>query len=329
MTSPSTATAGEDTEFGYRVQVRRAGCSCPCARRSPGTRGAGGMDARTSVARCACRPKDSHTSSPSPGSDRPRRPSDTPCRAMSSRLPAVPNRSSASFGPPTPCWPARMSTSRCTSTRSATTFGLGCRAATKATRACGWTPAPLPSKRSRPPHCTCSCRPAPRSVPGALNRLEAALGDAATARVIPDHDGRTITMTRAWALHRARRAGGSPAHYGDTRSLPLRVLRPARPVRSRGRAGAGPNPGHHGAAIAALARMRAEARHVRGWRSGWRFLRWLLLGARWRLRQGRGRPSPLAGGRLRTGGQRPDTHARAVSEPPRPDNGTGGATDER
>lgn len=136
----------------------------------------------------------------------------------------------------------------------------------------------------------------------ALTRLEAALGDAVAARVTVESEGREITITRAWALHRARRAGGSAADYGDTRNLPDRVLRSARPVKASWGGDTAPKRGPHGTAFAMLARVRAEARHVRGFRSGWRFVRWLLVGARWWLRQGRG-ASPATGQQSARNGQ--------------------------
>ena len=123
-------------------------------------------------------------------------------------------------------------------------------------------------------------------VPDALKRLETALGDAAAARVTLDRRGRTIAIARAWALHRARRAGGAATDYGDVRSLPPRALRLARPARPGVRSRTGPEPHTRGAT--ALARVRAEARHVRGARSAWRFVRWLLVGLSWRLRLVRG-----------------------------------------
>ena len=129
--------------------------------------------------------------------------------------------------------------------------------------------------------------------PDVLNRLEAALGDAVAARATLDRRGREITITRGWALHRARRAGGAAADYGDARSLPARALRPARPAGPGARSRTGPTVHPPGTAAAAMARVRAEARHVHDVRSAWRFVRWLLLGLRWRLRLGRGlSPSP-------------------------------------
>ena len=122
--------------------------------------------------------------------------------------------------------------------------------------------------------------------PGLVRELAAALGGAATARVVLG-DGARVVIARAWTLHRARRAGGSAADYGGARTLPAwRVL-----FRSFGRffpagsRGARPRPLR--GVRAALARVLAEARHVRGLRTGWRFARWLAGGLRWWLRQRR------------------------------------------
>ena len=140
---------------------------------------------------------------------------------------------------------------------------------------------------------------------GTLRRLEAALGEAVTARVPLHGNPRQVTITRAWAIHRARRAGGTAADYGDARTLPERLLRPARPPWPGRRTAARPQVTavrlvravcgapvvRH--AFAVLGRVWAEARHVRGVRTAWRFLRWLVTGIRWRLAQGRGwKPPP-------------------------------------
>ena len=124
--------------------------------------------------------------------------------------------------------------------------------------------------------------------PGIPARLATALGDAAVASTVLD-DGAEVSIARAWALNRARRAGGSAADYGDVRRLPARVLRGGE-VRAPRLAGARPasGPTRPGSARAILARVWAEAAHVRGPRTLWRLLRWLGTAARWRLAQGRG-----------------------------------------
>ncbi len=121
----------------------------------------------------------------------------------------------------------------------------------------------------------------PTVVRGAVPRLRAALGDGAAARGVLG--GARVSIARAWALHRARRTGDPMASFGDVRTvrlrrpglvfgLPWRAWRP--PGSTRPRRGV----------RAAVTRVWAEARHVRGWRTGWRFLRWLVAAVRWRLR---------------------------------------------
>ncbi len=126
-----------------------------------------------------------------------------------------------------------------------------------------------------------------------LQRLEKALGDAVTAKVALPGGAGQVTITRAWAIHRARRAGGAAANYGDSRTLPARLLRsPRKPLTGRLTAGRLVRTacralfGHHVCAM--LLRVRDEARHVRGARTAWRFLQWLVSGIRWWLGQGRG-----------------------------------------
>ena len=113
---------------------------------------------------------------------------------------------------------------------------------------------------------------------GLVRGLLSALGDAATATAVLG-DGARASVTRAWALHRARRAGGSAADYGRRRRIPAwrlaLVRRAGRPWRPR-----------RGGAVAA--RVWAEARRVRGVRTAWRFARWLAAGLRWWLGQGGG-----------------------------------------
>ena len=117
--------------------------------------------------------------------------------------------------------------------------------------------------------------------PGLVGKLRAALGDAVAARVKLGGGG-GVSIVRSWALHRARRAGGRPGRFGEVRTLNAR----ARPW--RGRHAARPWRGSRGAR-AAVARVWAEARHVRGARTGWRFLAWLAAALRWRLRERAGR----------------------------------------
>ena len=140
--------------------------------------------------------------------------------------------------------------------------------------------------------------------PGLVDALRRALGDAAMAEAMLA-DGSRVSIARAPALHRARRTGLAISELGEVRALPAAVLR-RRPI-------AGPTPGPiagpvfgHIGRIAGPVRRRgdgesgfrggravavrvwAEARHVRGARTAWRFLAWLAVGLRWRLGQARG-----------------------------------------
>ena len=125
---------------------------------------------------------------------------------------------------------------------------------------------------------------------GLVRGLREGLGAAATATAALG-DGATASVTRAWALHRARRAGGSAADYGAVRRIPAArfALRRALPAARRARGG-----------HAAAARVWAEARHMRGFRTGWRFARWLAVGLRWWLRQGGGAAAAPAAPAART-----------------------------
>ena len=60
-----------------------------------------------------------------------------------------------------------------------------------------------------------------------VRRLRAELGDAATASAaLPD--GTTVSITRAWALHRARRTGKSLADFGEARTISAGALKLAK-----------------------------------------------------------------------------------------------------
>ena len=57
-----------------------------------------------------------------------------------------------------------------------------------------------------------------------VHRLRAGLGDAVTAAcTLPGGD--RVSIVRAWALHRARRASGRPADFGEARTLSAAALR--------------------------------------------------------------------------------------------------------
>ena len=74
-----------------------------------------------------------------------------------------------------------------------------------------------------------------------VHRLRAKLGDAVHAEsVLPDGSGR-VSITRSWALHRARRTGKRAADFGEARTIPAAALKlavadPAEDVDRVGRA---------------------------------------------------------------------------------------------
>ena len=131
------------------------------------------------------------------------------------------------------------------------------------------------------------------------HRLFRRLGDAVTvtAEAGGPGGGAAVSLTRAWALHRARRAGGTAADYGETRRLPASVLGLGRPRgAARGPAAAPGLPG-------ARERLLSRAASVRGPAELGSFLRWLaaVVGRRASERFGfprgaRLRPRPAARG---------------------------------
>ena len=128
--------------------------------------------------------------------------------------------------------------------------------------------------------------PAGACPPALLERLRAGLGTAAVGTALLG-GGAPATVTRAWAAHRARRTGGAPGDFGDAVHFALRRRARVGRKRSRGAAKACPD-----GPRSTLARLGAEARHVRGPRTAWRFARWVLRGVRWRLSLAR--PAPRA-----------------------------------
>ena len=64
---------------------------------------------------------------------------------------------------------------------------------------------------------------------GVVRRLHGALGPAVAATAALS-DGSRVSITRAWALHRARRTGRCVAEFGDVATIPAR--RAAHPARS-------------------------------------------------------------------------------------------------
>ena len=93
-----------------------------------------------------------------------------------------------------------------------------------------------------------------------VRRLRAKLGDRVTATsTLADQS--QVSITRTWALHRARRAGGSPADFGEARTIPAKALqtRSAGPV------------GYPSKLDTLIDRMR----EIQSLGEGWSFLKWL------------------------------------------------------
>ena len=107
---------------------------------------------------------------------------------------------------------------------------------------------------------------------GLVHRLRVKLGDAVTAvSMLPD--GSTVSITRAWALHRARRTTGKPADFGELRSisahtLKLRVAEPSDEVDDATATGTDyPD---------RWERLLDRMRDIHGPGDGWSFLKWLI-----------------------------------------------------
>ena len=106
---------------------------------------------------------------------------------------------------------------------------------------------------------------------GLVRRLRARLGDAVTAAAeLPA--GSAVSITRGWALHRARRTGRRAADFGEARTFSARALK----IRAAGPADAPESECHPDA----RERLLARARNVRGPRDAWAFLQWLGEGGR-------------------------------------------------
>ena len=68
-----------------------------------------------------------------------------------------------------------------------------------------------------------------------MHRLHVRLGDAVVAAALLP-DGASVSITRSWALHRARRTGARPADFGEAREVAPRKLK-LRPFPPAGRSG--------------------------------------------------------------------------------------------
>ena len=103
-----------------------------------------------------------------------------------------------------------------------------------------------------------------------VRRLRAELGDAAIASTaLPD--GTRASITRAWALHRARRTGRTPADFGEARTISAKALKPARGVTATRPAG--------------WDRLRDRMLDVRSLSQAGSFVKW-AAGAAWRKAAG-------------------------------------------
>ncbi len=94
-----------------------------------------------------------------------------------------------------------------------------------------------------------------------VRRLRIELGDAVTVTsTLPD--GSMVSITRAWALHRARRTGKSAADFGEARTIPARALKlkgaPGRWILPQ-----------------MWERLLDRTRDVRSLGEAWSFLKWL------------------------------------------------------
>ena len=93
-----------------------------------------------------------------------------------------------------------------------------------------------------------------------VRRLRAKLGDRVTATsTLADQS--QVSITRTWALHRARRAGGSPADFGEARTIPAKALQ----------AGSAGPVGYPNKLDTLIDRMR----EIQSLGEGWSFLKWL------------------------------------------------------
>lgn len=99
-----------------------------------------------------------------------------------------------------------------------------------------------------------------------VHRLRVKLGWAVTATSnLPD--GSHVSITRAWALHRARRTGGTPADFGDVQALPAAVLKlKVGPVRCVTATGVG---------RPKWVRVRNRVQDLDGPGEAWTLLKWL------------------------------------------------------
>ena len=118
---------------------------------------------------------------------------------------------------------------------------------------------------------------------GLIADLRAALGTAVQSRYELG-DGHTVSITRTWARHRARRAGKPVGSFGDTM---VREQLPPRPDARRGDSPHNAVRTNQGHTTGTAGRILAEARLVHDIASARRFLKWLCQGLIWWIARGR------------------------------------------
>ncbi len=110
---------------------------------------------------------------------------------------------------------------------------------------------------------------------GLVHRLRAKLGDAVSATsILPD--GNVVSITRAWALHRAHRAEASPTEFGDAQTIPA-----ARLKLKLAKPGSNVDPEKSVGYPAKWDIMLDRIRDIRGPREAWLLLKW-LVGLAWK-----------------------------------------------
>ena len=117
-----------------------------------------------------------------------------------------------------------------------------------------------------------------RVAPDMVRRMRAELGSAASA-IARLGDGSTASITRAWALHRARRSGSAVDRFGDVLASSARRFGIALAAQGGGRE---PRWQHLRRRVG---QVRVKIGHVRSPKQAWWFLAWLAGAARWRLAQ--------------------------------------------
>ena len=99
-----------------------------------------------------------------------------------------------------------------------------------------------------------------------VHRLRSKLGRAVTA-ISNLPDGSQVSITRAWALHRAGRAGGCPADFGDVRTLSAAALKL--------QVGSGRDIAAAGGGCPKWVRLRNRVQDTHGPVEAWTLVKWL------------------------------------------------------